>query len=49
MTTRATIRVGDRLIGDGQPCFVIGEIGINHNGDLDVATGKGNRTHAVFT
>ncbi|MGH9582453.1 MAG: N-acetylneuraminate synthase family protein [Bryobacteraceae bacterium] len=31
-----TIRVGKRLIGDGQPCFVIAEIGINHNGDLDL-------------
>lgn len=37
MTTRATVRVGDRLVGDGQPCYVIGEIGINHNGDLDIA------------
>jgi N-acetylneuraminate synthase len=31
------IKIGDRLIGDGHPTFVIGEIGINHNGDLDVA------------
>jgi N-acetylneuraminate synthase len=33
----ATVRIGDRLIGDGQPCFVIAEIGINHNGELDLA------------
>lgn len=24
-------------IGNGNPCFIIAEIGINHNGDLDVA------------
>lgn len=32
-----TIRVGDRLVGPGEPTYVIGEIGINHNGSLDVA------------
>ncbi len=31
------IKVGDRLIGDGHPVFVIGEIGINHNGSVDIA------------
>jgi N-acetylneuraminate synthase len=33
----STIRVGNRLIGDDQPCFIIAEIGINHNGDVDLA------------
>jgi N-acetylneuraminate synthase len=28
------VRIGDRDVGDGQPCYVIAEIGINHNGDL---------------
>ena len=32
-----TVRIGDRLVGDGQPAFLIAEIGINHNGDLDLA------------
>ena len=32
-----TIRIGDRLVGDGQPCFVAAEIGINHNGDTEIA------------
>jgi N-acetylneuraminate synthase len=32
-----TARIGNRLVGDGQPCFIIAEIGINHNGDIDVA------------
>lgn len=27
-------RIGERLVGTGQPVYVIGEIGINHNGDL---------------
>jgi N-acetylneuraminate synthase len=31
------VRIGDRLVGDGQPVFVIAEIGINHNGSLDMA------------
>ncbi|MEA4943519.1 MAG: N-acetylneuraminate synthase family protein [Propionicimonas sp.] len=30
-------RLGDRLVGPGQPVYLIGEIGINHNGDLDNA------------
>ncbi|MBI5028318.1 MAG: N-acetylneuraminate synthase family protein [Actinobacteria bacterium] len=30
-------RIGDRLVGPGQPVYVIGEIGINHNGDLRTA------------
>jgi len=32
-----TVKVGDRLIGDDQPCFIVAEIGINHNGDIDLA------------
>ena len=31
------VKIGNRLVGPGQPCYVIAEIGINHNGDLDVA------------
>lgn len=26
-----------RIIGEGQPCYIIAEIGINHNGSLDIA------------
>lgn len=32
------VRIGDRLVGDGHPAYVIAEIGINHNGDLALAT-----------
>lgn len=31
------VRIGSHLVGDGQPCFLVAEIGINHNGDVDVA------------
>lgn len=30
------VRIGNRLVGPGQPCYVAAEIGINHNGDLDL-------------
>ncbi len=29
--------LGNRIIGNDQPCFIIAEIGINHNGDIDLA------------
>ncbi|MEJ5239524.1 MAG: N-acetylneuraminate synthase family protein [Limisphaera sp.] len=32
-----TIKIGNREVGVGQPCFIIAEIGINHNGDLEIA------------
>ncbi len=31
------INIGETVVGSGQPTFFIGEIGINHNGDLDLA------------
>lgn len=30
----SVVRIGGRDVGDGQPCYVIAEIGINHNGDV---------------
>ncbi|HEX9251083.1 MAG TPA: N-acetylneuraminate synthase family protein [Ignavibacteriaceae bacterium] len=35
--SKREIKVADRFIGDGHPVFVIGEIGINHNGDIRIA------------
>jgi N-acetylneuraminate synthase len=32
-----TVSIGDHTIGDGQPVYVIGEIGLNHNGDIEIA------------
>ena len=31
------VKIGNAVVGDGHPCFVIAEIGINHNGDIDIA------------
>jgi N-acetylneuraminate synthase len=31
------VRIGDRLVGPGEPAYVIAEIGINHNGDVELA------------
>lgn len=33
----ATITIGARKVGLGQPCFIIAEAGVNHNGDLEMA------------
>lgn len=32
-----TVEIAGRPVGDDAPCFVVAEIGINHNGDLDLA------------
>ncbi|MET0991073.1 MAG: N-acetylneuraminate synthase family protein [Lacisediminihabitans sp.] len=32
-----TVTIGRSTIGAGQPVYVIGEIGLNHNGDVDLA------------
>ena len=31
------VKIGDALVGDGNPCFLVAEIGINHNGDVELA------------
>jgi N-acetylneuraminate synthase len=31
------IQIGNASVGDNHPCFVVAEIGINHNGDIDLA------------
>ncbi len=31
------VRIGKKTLGDGHPCYFIAEIGINHNGDIDLA------------
>lgn len=31
------IKIGNKLVGDKQPCFIVAEIGINHNGDINIA------------
>ena len=34
---KKNIKIGSYLVGDNEPCFVIAEIGINHNGDIETA------------
>jgi N-acetylneuraminate synthase len=31
------LKIGKRVVGDGHPTYIVGEIGINHNGDLEIA------------
>ena len=31
------VQIGEKHVGPGYPCFVVAEIGINHNGDLGIA------------
>jgi N-acetylneuraminate synthase len=31
------IKLGSTLVGDGHPTYLVGEIGINHNGDIEIA------------
>ena len=41
-TTQRAVRIGSDFIGDGHPLYVIGEIGINHNGSVD------NAKHMIY-
>jgi N-acetylneuraminate synthase len=35
--SRKRVRIGNRWVGEGEPVFVIAEIGINHNGSIELA------------
>ncbi len=37
MNKERKVKVGNRYIGDNEPVFVIAEIGINHNGSVEIA------------
>jgi N-acetylneuraminate synthase len=41
------VRIGDKFIGMGQPAYVVAEIGINHNGDIDLAKRLISVAHAA--
>jgi N-acetylneuraminate synthase len=30
-------KIGAKWVGEGQPCYLVAEIGINHNGDVELA------------
>jgi len=34
---KRTVKIGNRLVGEGQPCFIVAEAGVNHNGDPQLA------------
>ena len=31
------VKIANKIIGDGSPCFIVAEIGINHNGSVELA------------
>src|ERR1700740_227674 len=31
------VLIGGKLVGEREPCYIVAEIGINHNGDIDLA------------
>jgi N-acetylneuraminate synthase len=37
MPGQESVKIGSKTVGAGEPCYVIAEIGINHNGDLNLA------------
>ncbi len=39
--------LGDKSVGDGHRCFIVAEIGINHNGSLDLARQLIDAAHAA--
>ena len=46
------IKIGRAIVGDGHPCYLVGEIGINHNGNIEqaknlIATAKNAGWNAV--
>ena len=39
------VKIGNKIIGKNKPCFIIAEIGINHNGSLETAKKLINMAH----
>ena len=37
MNYQNEINIENKIIGNNQPCYIIAEIGVNHNGDLILA------------
>ena len=31
------VKIGNKLIGEGELCFIIAEAGVNHNGSVELA------------
>jgi N-acetylneuraminate synthase len=34
---RKKVKIANKIVGDGEPVFITAEIGINHNGDINIA------------
>ncbi|MGH9298654.1 MAG: N-acetylneuraminate synthase family protein [Acidimicrobiales bacterium] len=45
MTTQGDFLVESRIVGPGQPCFIVAEAGVNHDGDLEQALGLVDAAH----
>lgn len=37
MSSVSAVRIGQKLVGPGRPCYVVAEAGVNHNGQVDLA------------
>lgn len=35
--SNSCVKIGNKIVGKGHPCFIIAEIGINHNGSIELA------------
>jgi pseudaminic acid synthase len=42
-----TIKIGNRIIGESNPCFIIGELSCNHNGSYELAVKTVKAMHAA--
>jgi len=42
-----TYKIGNRLIGEGNPCFIIGELSCNHNGNYEIAVETVKAMHSA--
>jgi N-acetylneuraminate synthase len=31
------VKIGNRMVGDGHPAYIVAEIGVNHNGSIEIA------------
>jgi N-acetylneuraminate synthase len=39
------IQIGSRLIGDGHPAYIVAEVGVNHNGSVEIAKNLIRQAH----
>ena len=44
------IKIDEKFIGKDEPCFIVAEAGINHNGNLKIAKklGEGKRVVTIL-